>query len=84
MEIVEGMTSRDAPAQRRRFSPAQSGQGAAAAGYILRFLRRLCRPGVDVNQDGDYLRFRVEAGRLSFPVKMLLEGEHYVNDAWRR
>ena len=35
----------------------------------------------DVNQDGDYLRFRVEAGRLSFPVKMLLEGEHYVNDA---
>ena len=35
----------------------------------------------DVNQDGDYLRFRVEAGRLSFPVGMLLEGEHYVNDA---
>ena len=35
----------------------------------------------DVNQDGDYLHFRVEAGRLSFPVKMLLEGEHYVNDA---
>ena len=35
----------------------------------------------DVNQDGDYLSFRVEAGRLSFPVKMLLEGEHYVNDA---
>ena len=35
----------------------------------------------DTRQDGDYLCFRVEAGRLSFPVKMLLEGEHYVNDA---
>ena len=37
--------------------------------------------GSDACQDGDYLSFRVEAGRLTFPVRMRLEGEHYVNDA---
>lgn len=37
--------------------------------------------GLDVQQDGEYLRFRVEAGRLNFPVEMTLEGEHYVCDA---
>lgn len=35
----------------------------------------------DIRQDGDTLRFRVEAGRLTFPVEMHLEGEHYVTDA---
>lgn len=35
----------------------------------------------DICQDGDKLRFRVEAGKLSFPVKLSLEGEHYVGDA---
>ena len=35
----------------------------------------------DIRQDGEYLHFRAEAGKLSFPVEMLLEGEHYVNDA---
>ena len=35
----------------------------------------------DIHQDGDTLRFRVEAGRLTFPVEMHLEGEHYVTDA---
>ena len=35
----------------------------------------------DVKQDGDLLKFRVEAAKLSFPVEMLLEGEHYVPDA---
>ena len=35
----------------------------------------------DVRQDGDKLRFRVEAGKLSFPVELNLEGEHYVGDA---
>lgn len=35
----------------------------------------------DIVQDGEYLRFQVEAGKLSFPVEMLLEGEHYVGDA---
>ncbi len=34
----------------------------------------------DVRQDGECLRFRVEAGKLSIPVNLLLEGEHYVND----
>ena len=36
---------------------------------------------LDVRQDGDTLRFRVNAGKLSFPVEMLLEGEHFVTDA---
>lgn len=35
----------------------------------------------DVRQEGEYLRFRVEAGRLSIPVELRLEGEHYVLDA---
>ena len=35
----------------------------------------------DICQDRDHLCFRVEAGKLSFPVKMALEGEHYVTDA---
>ena len=35
----------------------------------------------DVWQDGDKLRFRVEAGKLSFDVALTLEGEHFVGDA---
>ena len=35
----------------------------------------------NICQDGDVLRFRVEAGKLSFPVEMHLEGEHFVIDA---
>ena len=34
-----------------------------------------------VCQDGDKLRFRVEAGKLSFPIELDLEGEHFVADA---
>ena len=37
--------------------------------------------GLNVKQEGDVLRFQAEAGRLSFPVELNLEGEHYVNDA---
>ena len=37
--------------------------------------------GLDVRQDGEVLRFRLEAGKLSGDVAMLLEGEHYVADA---
>ena len=36
---------------------------------------------LDVSQKGGVLRFTVEAGRLTFPVEMKLEGEHYVADA---
>ena len=35
----------------------------------------------EVMQDGEWLKFRVEAGRLRFPVEVHLEGEHFVNDA---
>ena len=35
----------------------------------------------EVRQEGQYLRFRAEAGRLSIPVELMLEGEHYVSDA---
>ena len=35
----------------------------------------------DVRQLGDKLCFRVEAGKLSFPVELALEGEHFVGDA---
>jgi UDP-N-acetylmuramoyl-tripeptide--D-alanyl-D-alanine ligase len=37
--------------------------------------------GYDVEQDGEMLRFRAEAGRLDIGVEMMLEGEHFVNDA---
>ena len=37
--------------------------------------------GFDVKQVGDKLRFQTEAGKLSIPVELELEGEHYVNDA---
>ena len=35
----------------------------------------------DVRQDDEILRFMVNAGRLSFPVELPLEGEHFVTDA---
>ena len=35
----------------------------------------------DVQQDGEWLKFHTEAGRLRFPVELHLEGEHFVNDA---
>ena len=35
----------------------------------------------DICQDGDKLRFRVQAGKLSFPVELNLEGEHFIGDA---
>ena len=37
--------------------------------------------GLDVKQEGDTLCFRTEAGKLTIPVNLKLEGEHYVNDA---
>ena len=37
--------------------------------------------GLDARQDGEILRFRVEAGKLSLPVQMGLEGVHFVTDA---
>ena len=37
--------------------------------------------GFDVRQEGEKLCFRTEAGRLSIPVELHLEGEHFVNDA---
>ena len=37
--------------------------------------------GFGVEQDGEMLRFRAEAGKLSIPVELCLEGDHFVNDA---
>ena len=37
--------------------------------------------GFDVAQKDELLTFRAEAGKLSIPVEMELEGEHYVCDA---
>ena len=37
--------------------------------------------GFNVQQDGEHLTFQVEAGKLELPVDMLLEGDHFVNDA---
>lgn len=37
--------------------------------------------GFDVRQEGDFLQFRAEAGKLTIPVELELEGEHFVNDA---
>lgn len=36
---------------------------------------------LNVHQDGEYLCFQAEAGKLTIPVQMKLEGEHYVADA---
>jgi len=82
MEIVEGMDPRgmlllngddtllrylDQTPQQRVTYFGQS-EGCGVRGY-------------EVRQDADTLRFRVEAGKLSLPVEMVLEGEHFVNDA---
>lgn len=37
--------------------------------------------GAEVKQEGTALRFRAVAGKLSMPIEMELEGEHFVNDA---
>jgi len=37
--------------------------------------------GMDVEQRGEHLCFTTEAGRLSIPLELKLEGEHYVADA---
>ena len=37
--------------------------------------------GCAVRQEEEYLCFQAQAGKLTIPVKMQLEGEHYVNDA---
>ena len=37
--------------------------------------------GYDVKQNGDKLCFVAEAGKLTIPVELNLEGNHYVNDA---
>lgn len=37
--------------------------------------------GLEIRQEGETLHFRVEAGKLSQPVRMDLEGVHFVNDA---
>jgi len=82
MEIVEGMTPQgmlllngddtllryldQKPQQRITYFGSSSGCDVRA---------------FDVRQDGDKLCFRVEAGKLSFPVELSLEGEHYVGDA---
>ena len=82
MEIVEGMSSNgmlllngddtllrcldQKPQQRITYFGASDGCSVQA---------------FDVHQDGDKLRFRVQAGKLSFPVELNLEGEHFVGDA---
>ena len=37
--------------------------------------------GVDVCQENEHITFRAEAGKLSVPVDLALEGEHFVADA---
>ena len=37
--------------------------------------------GLDVRQEEEKLKFHVNAGRLSIPVELSLDGEHYVPDA---
>ena len=82
MEIVEGMDSRgllllngdDSLLRNLEEKPAQR----------ITYFGRTDGCSVqlhDVRQEGAYLRFQVEAGRLSFPVEMELEGEHYASDA---
>ncbi len=37
--------------------------------------------GMEIRQEGEVLKFAAEAGKLSIPVELNLEGEHFVNDA---
>lgn len=37
--------------------------------------------GIHVRQEGELLCFQAEAGKLTIPVEIQLEGEHFVNDA---
>ena len=82
MEIVEGMTSNgmlllngddtllryldQKPQQRITYFGASEGCDVRA---------------FDVRQEDEKLCFRVTAGKLSFPVELSLEGEHFVGDA---
>ena len=82
MEIVEGMTPNgmlllngddtllrcldQKPQQRITYFGASEGCDVQA---------------LEVLQDGDKLCFRVEAGKLAFPIALELEGEHFVGDA---
>ena len=82
MEIVEGMSSTgmlllNGDDTLLRYLDQQPQQrityfGASEGCHVRAF---------DIWQDGEKLRFRVEAGKLSFPVELSLEGEHYVGDA---
>ena len=82
MEIVEGMTSNgmlllngddtllrcldQKPQQRITYFGSSEGCDVQA---------------FDVRQTGEKLHFRVQAGKLTFPIALNLEGEHYVGDA---
>ena len=82
MEIVEGMTSNgmlllngddtllrcldQKPQQRITYFGSSEGCDVQA---------------FDVRQTGEKLHFRVRAGKLTFPIALNLEGEHYVGDA---
>ena len=82
MEIVEGMDSRGLL--------LLNGDDSLLLNLEQKPLQRITYFGrsedcsvrlLDVRQENEYLRFRVEAGKLSFPVEMELEGEHYASDA---
>jgi len=82
MEITEGMSEKgllllngdDAMLRHLDKTPAQRiTYFGTSAGCDVR--------GLETAQVGDRLSFRAEAGRLSIPVELQLEGEHYVADA---
>jgi UDP-N-acetylmuramoyl-tripeptide--D-alanyl-D-alanine ligase len=82
MEIVEGMTPNgmlllNGDDTLLRYLDQQPQQRITYFGSSEGCHVRAC----DIWQDGDKLRFRVEAGKLSFPVELTLEGEHFVGDA---
>ena len=82
MEIVEGMTPHgmlllNGDDTLLRFLDQKPQQRITYFGTSEGCHVRAC----DVWQDGDKLRFHVEAGKLSFPVALTLEGEHFVGDA---
>ncbi len=82
MEIVEGMDSRgllllNGDDVLLRHLDSQPEQRITYFGRTDGCPVQAC----DIQQDGEVLRFRVQAGKLSFPMELNLEGEHFVSDA---
>ena len=83
MEILEGMDA-EGTAIFNGDDPllwSQRGRSDVKLRYFGENNRGSDIRAVDVADGENILRFTIEAGKVSFPVEMALEGRHYVSDA---